>query len=59
MNQLALFEQLVTVSDDFTNDDYENPNWLAAAMARKCYDAVFDIRLGKAQSPSTLIFKYV
>jgi hypothetical protein len=26
---------------------------------RQCYDAVFDIRLGKAQSASTLIFKYV
>lgn len=33
MNQLALFEQSVTVSDDFTNDDYETPDWLAAAMA--------------------------
>lgn len=33
MNQLTLFGQSVTVSDDFTNDDYETPNWLAAAMA--------------------------
>lgn len=35
MNQLALslFEKQVTVSDDFTNDDYETPSWLAKAMA--------------------------
>jgi hypothetical protein len=34
MNQLALFEEQVTVSDDFTNDDYETPDWLAVAMSR-------------------------
>jgi hypothetical protein len=33
MNQLALFEESVTLSDDFTNDDYETPDWLAAAIA--------------------------
>jgi hypothetical protein len=34
MNQLALFQEQVTVSDDFTNDDYETPDWLAVAMSR-------------------------
>jgi hypothetical protein len=33
MNQLTLFEEQLTVSDDFTNDDYETPDWLAKAMA--------------------------
>jgi hypothetical protein len=33
MNQLTLFEPQVIVSDDFTNDDYETPDWLAKAMA--------------------------
>jgi hypothetical protein len=32
MNQLTLFEQQV-ICDDFTNDDYETPNWLSKAMA--------------------------
>jgi hypothetical protein len=33
MNQLTLFEGQATVCDDFTNDDYETPNWLSKAMA--------------------------
>lgn len=33
MNQLTLFEEKLTVSDDFSNDDYETPDWLAIAMA--------------------------
>jgi hypothetical protein len=33
MNQLTLFEAQVIVSDDFTNDDYETPDWLAVAMS--------------------------
>lgn len=31
MNQLTLFPGVAT--DDFTNDDYETPNWLSKAMA--------------------------
>lgn len=31
LNQLALFEEVTT--DDFTNDDYETPSWLAIALA--------------------------
>jgi hypothetical protein len=34
MNQLTLFEEQLTVSDDFTNDDYETPDWLAVAMSK-------------------------
>jgi hypothetical protein len=33
MNQLALFQEQVTTGD-FTNDDYETPDWLAVAMSR-------------------------
>ncbi|MFN9053564.1 MAG: hypothetical protein ACK5V6_11330 [Pseudanabaena sp.] len=32
MNQLALFQEQVTTGD-FTNDDYETPDWLSKAMA--------------------------
>jgi len=32
VNQLALFEKQV-ITDDFTNDDYETPDWLSLAMS--------------------------
>jgi hypothetical protein len=32
VNQLALFQEQVTTGD-FTNDDYETPDWLSKAMA--------------------------
>lgn len=33
MNQLALFQEQVTTGD-FTNDDYETPDWLSLAMSK-------------------------
>jgi hypothetical protein len=41
MNQLTLFEQQV-VCDDFTNDDYETPNWLSKAMANLILPTIGD-----------------